>query len=371
MAHLSKANDRLVVTKSNELIEASYRLTTNEQRIILMLAAKVQPDDEEFKRYRIEVAEFVELLGLKRTGAHNDIQDILKNLMKKSFGIKKEKSILYMPWLASAEYFIGQGYMELEFSPKLKPYLLQLKERFTTYRLHDVMQLRSVYSIRIYELLKQYAQIGTRTFDVEDLKFTLGIERNEYEKYGHFKSRVLKVAQKELDEKTDIFFDMEEIKAGRKVAKICFIIHKKKTHKQEESTMLKNELGLIARLREFGLTDIQIDRAIKTYEESYIIENLQIVEQDYKAGKVKNVVGYTYKALEQDYRRGKSSTENQPKRKDIVQQPYYKGVPQHIIDQLERQKLQETDKELEQEETIEEQRERIHHLLVALGEKNE
>jgi plasmid replication initiation protein len=88
---LTKKDDRMLVTKSNELIEASYKLTTNEQRIILMLAAKVQPEDQEFKRYRIEVDEFVRLLDLKNKGVHNDIQDIIKNLMKKTFGIKKRE----------------------------------------------------------------------------------------------------------------------------------------------------------------------------------------------------------------------------------------------------------------------------------------
>jgi plasmid replication initiation protein len=298
-----------MVTKSNDLIEASYRLTTNEQRIILMLAAKVQPEDEEFKRYKIEVTEFAEMLGLKRTGLHSDIQNIVKSLMTKPLRIKKKNSTLDMTWLASAEYFVGQGYVELEFSPKLKTYLLQLKERFTTYRLHNVMQLRSVYSIRIYELLKQYSKVGTRLFELDDLKYTLGIEEGEYEKYGHFKSKVLKVAQKELNEKTDIEFDFVEIKDGRKVAKINFVIRKNGRNDTPELPAAEEDFGIIARLREFGLNEIQIDHAIKTYDESYILENLAIVEQDYKNGKVKNLTGYAYKALEQDYRKNKAQLE--------------------------------------------------------------
>ncbi len=365
---LGKTNDKLLVTKSNGLIEASYKLTTNEQRIILMLAAKVQPEDKEFTRYRIEVDEFVTLLGLKNKGVHNDIQEIIKGLMKKTFGIKKEKSLLYLHWLASAEYFVGQGYMELEFSPKLKPYLLQLKERFTTYRLYDVMQLRSVYSIRIYELLKQYAQIGTRFFDLADLKFILGIEKNEYERYGHFKSKVLKVAQKELAEKTDISFDFEEIKSGRKVAKINFIIQKREVEVQGELPLSEGEPGLISRLREFGLTEIQIDHIIKTYDEAYILDNLTIVERDYQSGKVKNLTGYAYKALEQDYRKNKTSLEKKQE-KSRLNNASYIGVPEHIIEQQERQKAMEMQKNEENVESIEDKRKHVEELLVALGEK--
>jgi plasmid replication initiation protein len=278
-----------------------------------------------------------------------------------------------MPWLASAEYFIGQGYMELEFSPKLKPYLLQLKERFTTYRLHNVMQLRSVYSIRIYELLKQYALIGTRLFELDDLKFILGIEKNEYEKYGHFKSKVLKVAQKELNEKTDISFEFEEIKSGRKVAKINFIIHKKEQEEQQLDLPLPvsnkpKQPGLIARLSEFGLTEIHIDHIIKTYEESYILENLAIVEQDYKAGKVKNLTGYAYKAIEQDFRKSKLVLQKKP------EEDKYRGVPEHIIKQMERQEQLENSKDIQDKsklspEEYEEKRRLIQERLVAMGEK--
>ncbi len=57
---------------------------------------------------------------------------------------------LKLQWLASAEYFEGSGYVELEFSQKLKPFLLQLKDRFTKYQLEYALKLKKSYSIRIY-----------------------------------------------------------------------------------------------------------------------------------------------------------------------------------------------------------------------------
>lgn len=337
MTNAIKTHDRLVVTKSNELIEASYRLTTNEQRIVLMLAARVGPEDEEFKRYRIEVGEFIEMLGLKRTGVHNDIQDIIKNLMKKTFGIKKQESVLYMPWLASAEYFIGQGYMELEFSPKLKPYFLQLKERFTTYRLHNVMQLRSVYSVRIYELLKQYKLIGSRMFELDNLKFILGIDKNEYEKYGHFKAKVLKVAQKELEGKTDIAFDFEEIKDGRKVAKLNFIIRNGPGQEEfPESEEVATDDFLTVKLKEFGLNDTQIHRIIHEHDETYILENLEAVEEEFKKGRVNNLPGYTITALEHDFRKRKPKIQNKLEvaEREKLQQEEAEAHDKQLIDSL-------------------------------------
>ncbi|MBF8984828.1 replication initiation protein [Lutibacter sp. B2] len=152
-----------VVTKANALIEASYRLSVGEQKLILLLASMIQPDDKEFKTYQISVKSCMEWLGVTNKNKYKQIEKITKELMTKVLVVHKEKSILQISWISSAEYFKGQGIVELCFDPKLKPYLLQLKENFTTYRLKNIVQLKSYYSIRIYELLKQY---GAKRFSI-------------------------------------------------------------------------------------------------------------------------------------------------------------------------------------------------------------
>jgi len=89
------------------------------------------------------------------------------------------------------------------------------------------MKLRSIYSIRIYELLKQYQSIGKRTITIESLRKMLGIEPDEYKTYNNLKRKVIMVAHKEVNEKTDICFDYKEIKLSRKVNEIEFIVQKK------------------------------------------------------------------------------------------------------------------------------------------------
>jgi hypothetical protein len=178
-----------------------------------------------------------------------------------------------------------------------------------------------------------------------------------------------------------MFYDLlfyEEIKSGRKVAKINFIIHKKEQEEQQLDLPLPvsnkpKQPGLIARLSEFGLTEIHIDHIIKTYEESYILENLAIVEQDYKAGKVKNLTGYAYKAIEQDFRKSTlvlQKKAEQPK----SEEDKYRGIPEHIIKQMERQEQLENRKNMQGEsklspEEYEEKRRLIQERLVAMGEK--
>ena len=57
-------NNKLIV-KSNYIVEASYKLSLGEQRVIYVLASMIRSDDKEFKNYRLTVKEFAEILGTK------------------------------------------------------------------------------------------------------------------------------------------------------------------------------------------------------------------------------------------------------------------------------------------------------------------
>lgn len=221
-----KLNKKPLVVKSNTLVEARYKLSLNELRLILKMISMIQPEDEDFKPYIITISEFIDMLGVQDGDKYSVIEKIANDLRIKTLRIydSEEDSFLNVGWLSSSKYYRGEGYVKLRFDPELKPYLLGLKSNFTRYQLHEVARLKSTYSIRIYELLKQYQRIGYREFkNITELRLILGIE-NEYKLYGHFKDQVLRPAQKELKEKTDISFEFTEKKTGRAVTGIKFHI---------------------------------------------------------------------------------------------------------------------------------------------------
>ena len=215
-------DDKALVIKDNKLIEAHYKLSKLEQHIVLSMVSKIKKDDVEFKRYRMSIKEF---FGVEYGSKYDRMKEATERLMQKIIKIKKEKSFLQVAWLSSAEYFEGEGIVELEFSPKLKPYLLQLKEKFTAYELANVIEFKSTYSIRIYELLKQYEKIKSRNIELEELQQMVG---TEYKTFYDFKRKVIEIAKKELKEKADIYFTYNPIKFGRKVQSIEFHIKTKK-----------------------------------------------------------------------------------------------------------------------------------------------
>src|SRR5699024_4596421 len=116
------------------------------------------------------------------------------------------------------------GTIQFSFEPKLKPYLLQLKRTFTSYRLSNILSLGSYYTIRIYELLKKWETVGKWETSLEYLKNLLGITQKSYKVYGNLKNRVIKPSVEELNDKTDINVTYEEIKKGRSVVRLVFYI---------------------------------------------------------------------------------------------------------------------------------------------------
>ena len=252
-----------IIRKSNSLIEATYKLSGNEQKLVLMLIASIKKDDNDFQSYIIPVRELNRFFGLAHNNTYQDVRKLVQGLQKKTFAIWNNDSVIDINWLSSAKYLFGSGTVELCIDPKLKPCLLNLKKCFTSYKYREIAHLKSRFSIRIYELLKQYESLGKRTFSLDDLRNKVGVEPEQYKLYTNFKNRVLLIAQRELKEKTSIAFDFEEIKTGRKVGKIRFII-RKQTIIQVENVDLTDIRGIVSKK-----PDLEIDMAIALLPEQY------------------------------------------------------------------------------------------------------
>ncbi|HFK1748895.1 TPA: replication initiation protein [Bacillus cereus] len=212
-----------IVSKSNTLIEANSRLNLVEQKILLCLASNIEPNDRDFKTYTFSIKHFHNLLGLNGSTKYSELSKITKELLSKVIEIRTGEELIQVSWLSSAIYNRNKGTIDMRFDPLLKPFLLELSSKFTSYRLANVIKLKSTYAIRIYELLKQYEDLKERTISLENLRYYLDA-MDIYPNYANFKQRVLKPSKKELNQNTDISFEFEEIKLGRKVQKIKFII---------------------------------------------------------------------------------------------------------------------------------------------------
>jgi plasmid replication initiation protein len=225
VAQLSKLKNYGKVVQSNKLVEAHYRLNLQEKRFILWLISKINQDDTELKRYEISVKDFADMMGFNVDTQYKELEKVTEGLLTKVIKIKNEGVLEQLNWLCYARW--EKGFCSVEFHPALKPYLLQLKEQFTQIGFADLLGLSSSYSVRLLELLAQYENIGNRTTTISDIRSWCGINEEEYKLYGHFKSRVINPAKKEINEKTGYTVDYTESKRSRKVDKIHWTIDKK------------------------------------------------------------------------------------------------------------------------------------------------
>ena len=216
------------VVKSNTLTEASYRLNIWEQRTVAYLISLISKKDKDFKTYEIEIKNLYGLSDSNHKDPYYQVKKLTRALLSKVLEIPTPEGVLQVTWLSSARYRDGEGIVELCFDPQLKPYLVNLKDRFTAYAIKNITKLKSRYSVRIYELLKQYQKLGKRSFDIHELRQLLGLKPSEYSTWFDFKRRVLTPAEKELPQKTDICFSYTTSKRGRSISHVTFSIWSKK-----------------------------------------------------------------------------------------------------------------------------------------------
>ena len=242
------------------------------------------------------------------------MKNITRGLVSKLIEIddlEKDRTV-QTTWLSEAIYQYGEGVVNVNISNSLRGYLLGIKEQFTTYSLRVAVSLKSSYSIRMYELLMQYKVIGKRELTIKELRGYLGLKPEQYSKYSMFKKRTILRAQKEINSKTDIYFDFEEIKRGRKIHAIKFTIKKNESFGEVVKLPMGDTSGvaLVDKLKQHGVKDQiawQIVHAYLETDPDRITWHIEELESMLTSGKkVKSPAGYIVKAIDTDHRPQKS-----------------------------------------------------------------
>lgn len=241
--------NNLVVVQSNKLIESHYKqeYTVQEQRTVLWIIGKIHKEDfvyhknNELKEIKISASEYASLMDIPVKNVYRDAEKIGESLMEKVLKIEETDKWLLVHWVSSMRY--ENGIITIKIHPDLIPYLVDLKEKFTAFKLENILYLNSSHAIKIYQLLAQYKKIGEREITLDALRSILGIsELKAYSAYGSIKRRILEISKREINEKTDLTVSYKEIKAGRKVIAIKFKITKKQTQEKQAEAFFKTHV---------------------------------------------------------------------------------------------------------------------------------
>ena len=214
--------NNLIVSKSNYLIQASYRLTLKEQRLVLIALGKIDSRKVTAKKVTITSLDYADCFGLNRKDAPKELYLAIDLLWGRSVKVSLPDVEDEFRWVQrKLKYKKGDGKITFFWSDEIMVYISQLKKQFTSFKLQQVSSLKSVHSIRIFELLMQFKSTKTCVISVPKFRHLLELE----DKYSHFKElkrSVILPALSELELKSNLKINFSTIKDGRKIAHLCF-----------------------------------------------------------------------------------------------------------------------------------------------------
>ena len=236
---LKEEEQKLLVYKSNYLVNASYKLTLNEQRIILLAISKLDSREEFCERtIQIKSNEFCERFKIKKNDFYNTINLTLDSLFNRVVRIRNDEIKHEFRFISSKKYYNNLSYFEITFSNEIMNYLIDLKDNFSRYDLKHVVNFKNKHSVRIYEMLNEfrYKNIKKRVITINELKECLDL-KNEYLRFNSFRQSVIDKAVNEINEHTNISVKYNKIyNSNKSVEAIEFVFSFKYNDVENKTT---------------------------------------------------------------------------------------------------------------------------------------
>lgn len=248
------------MVKDNSLIDASFNLSLVEQRLMLLaiVEARELPKLTPETPIEVKATAYREQYKTDKSEAYKQLADASKQLFNRQFSYidryADTDAITVSRWVNEVTYVHDKGMVVMYLNRNVISMISRLYENFTQYYLEQVSDFKSKYSIRLYELLIKYRELGSsKKYEITELRSKLGLENTEYKAMCDFKGYVLDKAIKEISDKADIQIKYDQFKEGRTISHILFKFIKKKETKQKKSKD-QNTVDLFN-----GMTDKQLD----------------------------------------------------------------------------------------------------------------
>ena len=325
------------IYKSNNLVESSYSLSLNAQRLIYMGAKKLKPifiksnikpsqlksflATKTFGDLKIYVTEFKNEFNIKGNYLYDAFVDVAKELWNSKIQyMSNDGKIIEKRWVITCEYDPKNCCISLTFHPDLILDLLVFKNKYNKIQHNATKALKNSDQIRTYELLKRYVKRGVRRFELEDYRYKLAYDDDIYPEYSKLKQRKIKPTIKAINENTDIeIYDFKEIRYGRKVGAIEFYIRDNKEAQLEENEELIDDsidpshvenvnrivgknlsAGMVSKITNISLNSIKDNHVDMTVYE-YIEDKVKAVKNYAQNNTIRNYMSVFLAALRENW----------------------------------------------------------------------
>ena len=221
-----------LVKKHNELVRSKISITNVDgSRILANLIACIRHDDVDFQdTYRIAPKDFMADTSGR---GYTTIKIVCRELAKATAEIEEPDPDGAHPILSIYTFFSSityrKGIISARFNAEMKPLLLDLRRCFTQYNLMEYLTLPSLYSQRLFEILKSWDdKPESPEIPISHLHEMLNVPESLQSDFGQFRRRVLDKAHKDITTKTTLSYEWEPVKQGRAVVAVRFIFAKKR-----------------------------------------------------------------------------------------------------------------------------------------------
>lgn len=230
------ASSNVAVAKSNDLVNAVYRLSLVEAQLLhfcIAWAREHQLGLSTDTPLRLRVTDFAERFGLGEGTAYQQTKDALEALYQRDITLYDtdqqtgKREVIRTRWLSQYSYVDGAGVISVIFTTKVIQHITRLEKAFTSYTLNEISQFSSIYAVRLYELLMQFKDKGWRTISIEDLRAAFGLGQTEYKVMYELKRRTVDVAIEQINELSEWKVSYQNHKHGVRITGLTFNIRKK------------------------------------------------------------------------------------------------------------------------------------------------
>lgn len=221
----------VAIRQHNAITTARYDYSACQLDILFYVLSKLKRDDGPDTQYCIYVKDIEEMTG--RRWNYQQLREATADMGSRMFEVENAHVYKQLWMFQKVEYIKGKGYLEIELSRHIRPYLYELKDNFTSYQLHSALKLTSKYAKRIYQLASQWKDVGeTRHYELDEFKLMLklkdptGKEPEQFQNISQLKARVLDIAVRQINEHTDLQISYQLQKEGRAFTGVRFYVRK-------------------------------------------------------------------------------------------------------------------------------------------------
>lgn len=270
-----KPDHNSIVAKSNDLVTKLAKFDLPELRLIAYCLAHYDSKKPENRTFTAKIVDLVKIFPMDEDSAYTVIYNAMLELNNKPLVFDKGNERHFWNWFSGFIYRRGKGEFEFRINPDIQPYLLELKDCFSIYRLADVYQFKSAYTWKLYENLNRWKKSGSWYVEIKVLKSYLGADK-KYSRFNSFRERILNPAIEEINEKSDLNVGYEKEIDRISVVALKFFIFKKPT---DDIIEVDNPKNILSRM--FLICGIKNKVA-----ESYIKRICELNKEEHFIGKI-------------------------------------------------------------------------------------